>query len=167
MTALSIRAATPADAAAIVRLVRELAAYEHMLDRVRLTEADVLAHGFGARPWFECVLAERDGEVAGLALFTHSYSTFEGAPGLFVEDLYVAEAARGQGLGRRLLAHLAAIALERGCACLDLVVLDWNPARAFYHRLGFGESEGWLPYRLRGRDLHRLACEDRTVGGIR
>ena len=89
------------------------------------------------------------------------YSTFEGRPGIFVEDLFVTEAARGQGVGRLLLARLAALARERGCASLSLVVLDWNPARAFYDRLGFAEASGWLPYRMTGAALERLAAEDR------
>jgi GNAT superfamily N-acetyltransferase len=160
MSAVMIRGAEPADAATIVRLVRELAEYEELLDRVRLCEEDVLRDGFGAAPRFECLLAEVAGEAAGLALFFHNYSTFEGRPGIYLEDFYVAPRARGQGLGRRLLARLAAIALERNCARLNLSVLKWNPARQFYHRIGFAEVQGWLPYRLQGGELARLARED-------
>jgi GNAT superfamily N-acetyltransferase len=152
-----IRSAETSDAATIVRLVRELAEYEGLLDQVRLTEADVLRDGFGDRPRFECLLAEVDGAAVGLALYLEDYSSFEARPGIFVEDLYVSERARGLGLGRQLLARLAQIALERGCWRLDLVVLDWNPARGFYDRLGFRHSAGWLPYRLSGDALARLA----------
>ena len=157
---IAIRAATAADAATIVRLVRALAAYENLSDRVRLTEADVLRDGFGARPRFECLLAEVDGKAVGFALFFHNYSTFEGRPGIYVEDIFVAEGARGLGVGRRLMARLAAIALERDCRRLDLSVLQWNPARDFYERLGFGHVADWLPYRLTGASLARLAEED-------
>jgi GNAT superfamily N-acetyltransferase len=160
MNAVTIREAKPADVATIVRLVRELAAYENLLDRVRLGEEDVRRDGFGATPRFACLLAELQGEAVGFALFFHNYSTFEGRPGVYLEDFYVAERARGRGIGRRLLARLAMIALERGCVRLDLSVLEWNPARDFYHRLGFGQVEGWLPYRLQGEELARLATED-------
>jgi GNAT superfamily N-acetyltransferase len=160
MAAVTIRAAGPADAATIVRLVRALAAYEHMLDRVRITETDVLRDGFGERPCFECLLAEADGEVVGFALHRPSYSSFDGRPGLYVEDLFVTESARGLGIGRLLMARLARVARARGCSRLSLAVLPWNPAREFYHRLGFAYIEDWLPYQLAGDGLARLAAED-------
>jgi GNAT superfamily N-acetyltransferase len=154
-----IRPATCGDAATIVRLVRELADYEKLADRVRISEADVLRDGFGERPWFECLLAELDGEAVAFALFFHNYSTFEGRPGLYLEDVYVAEAARGLGIGRRLMGRLAAVALERGCRRLDLWALHWNSARMFYESLGFRQMEDWLPYRIDGDALRRLAEE--------
>jgi GNAT superfamily N-acetyltransferase len=157
---VSIRVAGASDAATIVRLIRALAAYEHMLDRVRITEADVLRDGFGERPCFECLLAEAGGEAVGFALHRPSYSTFDGRPGLYVEDLFVVESARGLGIGRLLMARLAAIARARGCSRLSLAVLPWNPAREFYHRLGFAYVEDWLPYQLAGDGLTRLAAED-------
>jgi GNAT superfamily N-acetyltransferase len=155
----TIRPAEASDAATIVRLVRELAAYEGLLDQARISEADVLRDGFGERARFACLLAELDGAPVGLALYFEDYSTFEGRPGIFVEDLYVAEPARGLGVGRRLLARLAQIAIERDCRRLDLIVLHWNPARGFYDRLGFRPSADWLPYRLSGDALARLAGE--------
>ena len=154
---VTIRPAEASDAATIVRLVRELAAYEDLLDQVRLTEADVLRDGFGERPRFACLLAEVDDAPVGLALYFEDYSTFEGRPGIFVEDLYVAEAARGLGVGQQLLARLAQITIERDYRRLDLMVLHWNPARGFYDRLGFRHSADWLPYRLSGDALARLA----------
>jgi len=160
MPAITIRQAARSDAATIVRLIRDLAAFEDMLDRVRITEADVLRDGFGARPCFECLLAEIGGEAVGLALHRPSYSTFDGRPGLYVEDLFVAESARGRGIGRLLMARLAAIAQARGCSRMSLAVLHWNPARAFYRRLGFTQVEDWLPYQLSDDDLVRLAAED-------
>jgi GNAT superfamily N-acetyltransferase len=159
MPSITIREAGSSDAPTIVRLVRELAEFERLVEQVRITEADVLRDGFGERRSFECLLVEVEGRAAGFVLFFHNYSTFEGRPGIYVEDLYVAEAARGLGIGRRLLARLAQIAVERDCRRLDLGVLDWNPARGFYDRLGFRHRAGWLPYRLTGDALARLATE--------
>jgi GNAT superfamily N-acetyltransferase len=160
MPVVAIREAAPSDAATIVRLIRALAAYEDLLDHVRLTEADVLRDGFGARRCIECLLVEADGEVVGLAIHRPSYSTFDGRPGLYVEDLFIEEKARGLGVGRLLMARLAAIACARGCSRLSLAVLDWNPARAFYDRLGFTQVEEWRPYQLSGDALARLAATD-------
>jgi GNAT superfamily N-acetyltransferase len=159
MSTVTIRAAGAADAATIVRLIRELAAYEKLLDLVEITEADVLRDAFGPRVYFEALLAERGGGAIGLATHRPCYSTFGGSPGLYVEDLFVAPSARALGIGRLLMARLAAIAKERGCSHLSLAVLHWNPAREFYHRLGFTEVETWLPYRLSGDALDRLAAD--------
>jgi GNAT superfamily N-acetyltransferase len=159
MAAVMIREAVPADAGTIVRLIRALAAYENMADLVRITDADVLRDGFGARRCFEALLAEVDGQAVGLALHRPSYSTFDGRPGLYVEDLFVADSARGLGIGRMLMARLAAIARERGCSRMTLAVLHWNPARDFYLRLGFVQIEDWLSYQLSGDALVRLASE--------
>jgi GNAT superfamily N-acetyltransferase len=160
MASVTVRKAGPADAGTIVRLIRALAAYEDLVDLVRITEADVLRDGFGARPCFECLLAEADGEALGLAIHRPSYSTFEGRPGLYVEDLFVAESARQLGIGRLLMARLAAIARQRGCTRMSLAVLHWNPSREFYRRLGFTQVEEWLPYQLSGDALARLAADD-------
>lgn len=155
-----VRPAAPADAGTILRLIRELAAFENLLDHVRASEADILRDGFGPAPRFECLLAELDGEAMGFALFFHNYSTFEGRAGIYLEDIYVAPAARGRGLGRALMARLAQVAIERGCARLDLWVLHWNPARDFYRGLEFEHMADWLPYRLQGAALRRLADAD-------
>ena len=160
MPPITIRTAGPADAGTIVRLIGELAAYEDLVDLVRITEADVLRDGFGERPCFECLLAEADGQALGFAIHRPSYSTFDGRPGLYVEDLFVAESARQLGIGRLLMARLAAIARERGCTRMGLAVLHWNPAREFYHRLGFAQVEDWLSYHLSGDALARLAADD-------
>jgi GNAT superfamily N-acetyltransferase len=167
MPTITIRRAGASDAATIARLIRELAAYEDMLDQVRITEADVRRDGFGERPCFECLLAEVDGEPKGLAIHRPSYSTFDGRPGLYVEDLFVVESARRLGIGRLLMARLAAIAKGRGCSRLSLAVLHWNPARAFYHRLGFSRVEDWLPYQISGDALARLAAGDRQPADAR
>jgi GNAT superfamily N-acetyltransferase len=157
-----VRAATPADAAVIIQLIRELAAYENEpASSVRITEADVLRDGFGEHPRFETLLAGKDGRSDGLALFFHNYSTWEGRSGIYLEDLFVRESARGQGLGLALMQRLAAIALERGCRRLDFWVLHWNPTRDFYHRLGIRHMDQWLPYRLDGAGIAKLAEDAR------
>ena len=159
-----IRMAQPEDAGTILRLIRALADFENLLDEVRATEADIRRDGFGPDRKFECLLAEIDGEAVGFALFFVSYSTFEGRAGLYLEDLFVAESGRGLGIGRAIMARLARLANERGYARLDLSVLHWNPARAFYERLEFLQSTDWLPYRLSGDALRALAQEDNSTG---
>jgi GNAT superfamily N-acetyltransferase len=160
MAAIKLRFAIPDDVGLLLQLVRELAAYERSPDAVAATEDDLLRHGFGREPRFEVLLAYVGEEPAGLALFFPNFSTWRGQPGLYLEDLYVREWARGCGVGRRLMARLAAIAVERGCARLDFAVLDWNPARGFYHRLGIETREEWLLYRATDDALRRLAAQD-------
>jgi GNAT superfamily N-acetyltransferase len=163
MTAgITVRFATADDVPLLLRLVRELAAFEKSPDAVVATEADLLRHGFGSERRFEAILAFIDGEPAGCALFHSRFSTWLGRPGLYLEDLYVAEEARGRGVGRRLMARLAAIAVERGWGRIDFHVLDWNPAREFYHRLGMEHLGEWLRYGGDEAALQRLAAEDRA-----
>lgn len=164
--ALVIRPAVPADAPIIVGLIRELAAYEkEPLERVKVDEADILRDGFGPRPRFECLLAELGGRPGAFALFFYNYSTWEGRAGIYVEDMYVSEWARGRGIGRRLLAAIAALAEVRGCPRIDLSALQWNPARAFFERAGLIELAEWRPYRLSGSALAALAAEGRAGAG--
>lgn len=163
MPELSIRMATAADAEVILGLVRELAAFEQELDKVEATAEDFRREGFGPDPVFECLLAEVDGEAVGMALFFHNFSTWTGRRGIYLEDLYVRETARGRRVGEGLIRALARLAVERGCARLDLWVLHWNPARRFYERLGIEHMKEWLPYRARGEAL--LALAERSVGG--
>ncbi len=157
---ITIRFAAPADAGLLLRLIRALAAYERAPSAVVATEEDLRRHGFGPRPQFEALLAFLDGDPAGCALFHTRFSTWLGRPGLYLEDLYVVEGARGQGVGRRLMARLAAIAVERGWGRIDFHVLDWNPARSFYHRLGMAPLGEWLRYGGDEAALRRLAAED-------
>jgi GNAT superfamily N-acetyltransferase len=156
---LSIRFAGPADAGLLLRFVRELAAYERAPEAVVATEADLLRSGFGPDRQFEAILAFLDGEPAGCALFHPRFSTWLGRTGMFLEDLYVVEQARGQGVGRALMTRLAAIALDRGWGRIDFHVLDWNPARQFYHRLGMRPVGGWLRYGADEAALRQLAAE--------
>lgn len=158
--AITIRFATAEDCPLLLRLVRELAVFERAPEAVVATEADLRRHGFGPQPQFEAILAFIGGEPAGVALFQTRFSTWLGRPCLYLEDLYVCEHARGQGVGRRLMARLAAIAVERGWARIDFQVLDWNPARRFYERLGLGHVGDWLRYGGDEAALRRLAAED-------
>jgi GNAT superfamily N-acetyltransferase len=164
MSAPSIRFATADDVGLVLQLIRELAAYEKMPDAVVATEDDLRQQGFGPEPRFEALLAFLGDRPAGLALFFPNFSTWRGRPGLYLEDIYVSEWARGQGVGRRLMARLAAIAVARGWDRLDFAVLDWNPARAFYHRLGIEARAAWLPYRSTDDALRQLAAEDEGDG---
>lgn len=145
----------------MLRFIRELAVYEKAPVAVVATENDLRRHGFGPQSQFEAILAFIGDEPAGFALFHPRFSTWLGQPGLYLEDLYVAEAARGRGVGRRLIARLAAIAVERGWGRIDFQVLDWNSARGFYQRLGLTHLSEWLRYGGDGDVLRRLAAEDR------
>ena len=160
MSAIHIRFATAHDAGLLLQLISELAAYERAPDAVVATEDDLLRHGFGAERRFEALLAFVDGEPAGFALFYPDFSTWLGRPGLYLEDLYVEERARRRGVGRRLISRLAALAIERDWPALHFNVLDWNPARGFYHRLGIEAREDWQPYAATGDALRRLAAQD-------
>ena len=159
---ITIRCASEADCGLVLRFVRALAAYEKKPDAVVATEDDLRRHGFGPQPRFEALIAELDGEPAGFALFFPDFSTWAGRPGLFLEDFFVSDWARGRGVGRALFARLAVIAVERGWAGLRLNVLDWNPARGFYHRLGLAHRGEWLSYGADEPALRRLAAEDKS-----
>ncbi|HSY06722.1 MAG TPA: GNAT family N-acetyltransferase [Steroidobacteraceae bacterium] len=153
-----IRPAQAHELGEVLAFIRELAAYEHLADQVLTTEADLAAALFGPRPCAEVVFACDDAQPVGFALFFHNFSTFRGKPGLYLEDLFVRPAARGRGIGRRLLAWLARSALERGCARLEWAVLDWNaPSIAFYRKLGALPQEEWTTFRLTDAALERLA----------
>ncbi len=160
--AFHIRPGREDDVPAILGLVRDLARFENAEHEVRATEEDLRRDGWGPAPKFEVLVAEPvlpgARGLIGLLLFFTTYSTWEGRPGLFVEDIFVVDTARGQGVGRALMAELAAVAESRGCARIELSVLDWNPARAFYARLGFEPLTEWLRYRMRGPALGTLAA---------
>jgi GNAT superfamily N-acetyltransferase len=158
---ITIRFATADDCPLLLRLIRELAVFERAPDAVVATQEDLRRHGFGPERQFEAILAFIDGEPAGVALFHARFSTWVGRPCMYLEDLYVCENARGKGVGRRLMARLAAIAVERGWGRIDFQVLDWNPARRFYERLGLNHVDDWLRYGGDEAALHRLAAEDR------
>ena len=153
-----IRSATLDDIPTILRLVRELAEYEREPDAVVATEAMLAQALFGAQPAAEAVITDVAGEPKGFALFFHNFSTWTGRRGLYLEDLYVTPDARGQGLGKALLAHLAALAIDRGCARFEWAVLDWNaPAIRFYDAVGAESMDEWTVRRVTGDALAKLA----------
>jgi GNAT superfamily N-acetyltransferase len=159
MAAVALRFAVPADAGLIGALVREHAAEEGASGAVRGSAQDYAQAGFAGCA-FECLIAEVDGKPAGFALFFANFSSWEGRPGLFLEDLFVRREFRGLAVGRRLVAELARLAKARGGSRLDLVVGDGNAARRFYEHLGLREVKGWLLYRADGATLDALAAEE-------
>jgi GNAT superfamily N-acetyltransferase len=155
---LSIRPATIADLSLIAQFIRDLADYERLAHEVRFDEAVLGERLFGARPYAEVLIGEIDGAPQAFALFFHNFSTFEGKPGVYLEDLFVRPEARGSGLGKALLAALAQIAIERDCARLEWWVLDWNdPAIGFYKSLGAKPMDEWTTFRVEGGALDALA----------
>lgn len=154
---LFIRPATRADLPLIAQLIRDLADYEKLAHEVRFDEAVLGDKLFGARLYAEVLIGEIDDTPQGFALFFHNFSTFEGKPGIYLEDLFVRPEARGSGLGKALLARLAALAVERDCARLEWSVLDWNtPAFGFYQSIGARLMDGWTGMRLDGQQLADL-----------
>lgn len=163
MSALSspqhlLRAAEPRDAAAIVGLIHELAAFEKLAHLCEATPPALAAHLFGERPVIECVVAEVDAEVVAFALFFTNFSTFLAKPGLYLEDLYVQPAQRGTGLGKALLEHLGRLAAERGCGRFEWSVLDWNErAIRLYEDMGATVMPDWRICRISGERLQAFA----------
>lgn len=154
-----IRSAVPSDLPVIAQLIRELAEYERLADKVILDEAKLGEHLFGPRPYAEVLLAEDAGAVVGLALFFHNYSTFGGKPGLYLEDLFVRLASRGKGLGKALLGALAKLGVERDCCKVEWSVLKWNePSIRFYEALGAKPQDEWTVYRLDAAAIARLGA---------
>ncbi len=153
-----LRPATPADLPAIVGLIRELADFEQLLHLVVVTPESLQPHLFGPRPAAEAVVAEVGGKVVAFALFFTNFSTFLGQPGLYLEDLYVQPAHRGRGLGRALLQHLGALAVQRGCGRFEWSVLDWNEnAIRFYEKMGATLMPDWRICRVTGDALAAYA----------
>jgi GNAT superfamily N-acetyltransferase len=155
---LRVRRGTARDIPVILRLIRELAKYERLLRDLRLDTRRLGRDGFGRRKYFEALMCERGGRVVGYAVYYFTYSTFTCRPALFIEDLFVLPAERGQGAGKALMIALARMALRRGCQQMEWIVLDWNaPSIAFYRRLGARLDKTWVLTRLVGSRLRRLA----------
>ena len=157
----TIRPAVAADVPLILEFIRGLATYEREPDAVTATEADLLRDGFGESPYYQCLIAESDGRPAGFAFYFFNYSTWTGRPGLYLEDLFVNPEFRGLGIGKALLARVAAIAVERGCPRLQWEVLDWNtPAIEFYQALGAEFMDTWRNVRMTTEAIAKLAALD-------
>ena len=153
-----IRPAAREDAARILDLIRQLADYEKLAHEVVADTAALESTLFGEQPQAHCLLAWQGDAAVGMALYFFNYSTFLARAGLYLEDLFVVPAARGAGIGKDLLRHLAQIAVQRGCGRFEWSVLDWNtPAIEFYEALGAQRQDGWSVYRLTGAALNELA----------
>ena len=156
---LQLRKATETDVPQILAFIRALAEYEREPDAVVATEAGLLRDGFGPRPFYECLMADWDGKPAGFALWFYNYSTWTGSAGIHLEDLFVYPDLRGKGIGKALLAQVAAVAHERGCQRLQWQVLDWNtPAIEFYQSLGGRFLDEWRNVRMEPEAIARLAA---------
>ena len=148
---VTIRPAAAGDVPRILQLIRELAEYERSLDQVTATEDGLRAALFAAQPAVFAHVAVAAGTVVGFALWFLNFSTWLGRPGIYLEDLYVTPAMRGRGLGKALLAELAAICVRRGYGRLEWWVLDWNaPAIGFYRSIGAEPMSEWTVQRLTG-----------------
>jgi GNAT superfamily N-acetyltransferase len=158
MASIRIVAAQAADVPVILRMIKALAEYEQLTHEVTATEDDLRQSLFGPRPAGEAVLACAGDTPIGFALFFHTFSTFLGRNGLYLEDLFVVPEWRGKGVGKQLLAHVASIAESRNCGRLEWAVLDWNEsAIAFYRRMGAHVLDEWRICRLTGHELRAAA----------
>ena len=154
-----VREASAEDVPLILTFIRELAEYERLSHEVVATEDSLHEWLLGEKPVAEVLIAEYGAEAVGFALYFHSFSTFLGRPGIYLEDLYVRPAFRGHGMGEAMLVHLAKLAKERGCGRLEWSVLDWNePSIRFYESLGAVAMEDWTVHRVTGEALDRLAA---------
>ncbi|WP_375194567.1 GNAT family N-acetyltransferase [Sphingobium sp.] len=155
---VTIREAVPADIGTIYAFILALADYEKLSHQVKADRETLAKYLFGPRPMAEVLIADHEGKAIGFALFFHNFSTFEGRPGLYLEDLFVIPEARGLGAGKALLSRLAQLAIKRDCARLEWWVLDWNaPSIAFYRSLGARPMDEWTVQRVDGEALNALA----------
>ena len=153
----SFRSAERRDVPLILRYIRELARYEKLEEEVVATE-EILEEWLFDKEKAEVIFAVVDGKEVGFALFFHNFSTFLGRAGIYLEDLYVEPAHRGQAIGTALLRELARIAVARGCGRLEWWCLDWNtPSIEFYRSLGAEAMDDWTVYRISGETLSKLA----------
>ena len=161
---LSIRPATVQDLRLILDLIHDLAEYERAPECAVATERDLLRDGFGPDPKFRCVIAEWNGQPAGFALYFYNYSTWQGRPGLYLEDLFVRPSFRGKGIGKALLIFLAQMAVRENCGRFQWAVLDWNtPAIEFYESLGAKRLNEWITMRVEGNEIEKLASQPSVV----
>ncbi len=153
---LIIRPAVEQDAPILLFLIKELAAFEKLADKVVNSEEAVRETLFGQKAYAEAEIAYWKDEPAGMVIFFHNYSTFLGKPGLYIEDLFVREKFRGEGIGKALFLKCVRLAKERNCGRMEWVVLNWNPAREFYEKLGAYPLTEWVTYRLDEKVLKKL-----------
>jgi GNAT superfamily N-acetyltransferase len=156
-----VRAATVDDVELLHRFSVDLATYEDEPEAVTSTPQTLARDGFGKDPQFGALIAERQGKPIGFVLYTFNYSVWTAARGIFIEDVWVVPEERRGGVARALMVMLAKECLAKGYKRIDLNVLDWNPARGFYEKIGFKWIRTWLPYRLSGEALHALASSPR------
>ncbi len=155
---LKLRKAAAKDIPLVLAFIRELAEYERAPKAVSCTEKDLRRDGFGSSPKFRVIIAEWNGESAGMAFFFYNYSTWQGRPGIFIEDLFVRPRFRSRGIGRALMAYLAKTAIDEQCYGVRWEVLDWNtPAIDVYQHLGSKFREGWRIMQIIGPELKELA----------
>lgn len=155
----TIRPSNPDDVALILRFIRALADYERLDHQVAASEADLTRDLFGEDPRVFCDIAEWDGAPAGFALWYYTYSTFRGRHGIWLEDLFVEQAYRGNGIGKALMASLAARCASQGLGRLEWWVLDWNaPSIDFYRGLGAELMDEWRICRVEGAELAALGA---------
>ena len=161
---IKVRAATVDDVELLHRFSVDLATYEDEPGAVTSTPQTLARDGFGENPQFAALIAERAGKPVGFALYTFNYSVWTAARGVFIEDIWVVPEERRNGVARALMAALAQECRAKGYRRIDLNVLDWNPARGFYERIGFRWIRNWLPYRLSGELLEKAAAGERHDG---
>ena len=155
---IEIKPATVADVPLILSLIKDLAAYEKLSHEVVATESILHESLFGEKPYAEVVIGYYDSIPAGYVLFFHNFSTFTGRPGIYIEDIFVKEAYRGNGLGRALFLYVAGLAKERNCKRLEYSVLTWNePALNFYDQFGADMMDDWRLFRITAGALDKLA----------
>jgi GNAT superfamily N-acetyltransferase len=154
----SIRPATIQDAPLITAMIHEFAEFEHLENETSVIEEDIARDGFGPKPMFRALIAEWNGQPAGYAIFFEFYSSFQGRAGLFLDDLYVRPQFRQQGIGKALLAQVAALAWKESYFCLRWEVLDWNAtAIDFYRGIGASFMDEWKSAVLIGDALESVA----------
>ncbi|WBY03128.1 GNAT family N-acetyltransferase [Ramlibacter tataouinensis] len=155
---IDVRPASVGDVSLILRFIKELAAYERAEQQVVATEASLRASLFGEGARAHALICRVAGADAGFAVYFFNYSTWQGRQGLYLEDLYVSPAYRNAGAGKKMLQHLARMAVTKGCGRFEWSVLDWNePAVAFYESIGAVAMTEWVRYRLEGEGLAQLA----------
>jgi GNAT superfamily N-acetyltransferase len=162
---LLVRCAAATDVTTLLELFGELAEYEHLEHELKATEEQLREALFGERPAAEALIAERDGQALGYALFFPTFSSFLASTGVWLEDLFVRPSSRGEGVGKALLEAVAALMRERGGERLEWAALDWNElALGFYRRIGAQTMNEWITHRLDGKALARVAAQGAATG---